>query len=38
MLRKSFRHALACASLIAMAAVATPASAQQIDRIIVFGD
>jgi uncharacterized protein YhjY with autotransporter beta-barrel domain/phospholipase/lecithinase/hemolysin len=38
MLRKSFRTALGCASLIAMAAVATPASAQQIDRIIVFGD
>ena len=37
MLRKSFRTALGCASLIAVAAVATPASAQQIDRIIGFG-
>src|SRR4051812_21595692 len=35
MVRKSFRRALACASLIAIAA---PASAQQIDRIVAFGD
>ena len=38
MLKSSLRRALACASLVTMAAVATPASAQQIDRIIVFGD
>lgn len=34
----SFRRALACVSLVALAAAATPASAQQIDRIIAFGD
>jgi len=38
MFRTSFRRALACASLIAIAATATPAAAQQIDRIVVFGD
>jgi phospholipase/lecithinase/hemolysin/uncharacterized protein YhjY with autotransporter beta-barrel domain len=38
MFRKSFRRALGCASLITIAALATPASAQQIDRIVVFGD
>ena len=38
MFRKSFRRALGCASLITIAAFATPASAQQIDRIVVFGD
>jgi uncharacterized protein YhjY with autotransporter beta-barrel domain/phospholipase/lecithinase/hemolysin len=32
------RRVLACASLLSLAAIATPASAQQIDRIIVFGD
>ena len=37
MLRNHFRRAFACASLIAIAA-ATPAAAQQIDRIVVFGD
>src|SRR5437879_3840114 len=35
--RRCFR-ALACASLISFAALSTPAAAQQIDRIIVFGD
>ena len=35
---KTFRRALACASLTAIAAVSTPAAAQQIDRIVVFGD
>src|SRR5690349_615073 len=38
MFRKNFRRALGCASLIAMTAVSTAVSAQQIDRIIVFGD
>ncbi len=38
MLKSSLRRALACASLITMAAVSTPAAAQQIDRIVVFGD
>ena len=38
MLRKNFRRALGCASLVAIAAVSTPAAAQQIDRIVVFGD
>src|SRR4051812_30611580 len=33
-----FRRALACASLIAVAAGSAPASAQQIDRIVAFGD
>ena len=36
--RVILRRALACASLITIAAVATPASAQQIDRIVVFGN
>src|SRR4051812_48491022 len=38
MVRRYLSRALACASLIAVAAAATPAAAQQIDRIIVFGD
>jgi outer membrane lipase/esterase len=38
MLRSNFRHALACASLIALAAVSTPADAQQIKRIVAVGD
>ena len=38
MFKSNLRRALACASLITIAAVATPASAQQIDRIVVFGD
>jgi uncharacterized protein YhjY with autotransporter beta-barrel domain/phospholipase/lecithinase/hemolysin len=38
MARKIFRRALACASLIATAAGSTPAAAQQIDRIVAFGD
>ena len=35
---KHFRRALACASLGAIAAVSTPAAAQQIHRIVAFGD
>jgi len=38
MVRSHLRSALACASLIAIAAVAAPASAQQIDRIVAVGD
>jgi outer membrane lipase/esterase len=38
MLKSKLRRALACASLATMAAVSTPVSAQQIQRIIVFGD
>jgi uncharacterized protein YhjY with autotransporter beta-barrel domain/phospholipase/lecithinase/hemolysin len=38
MKRRRFSGALACTSLFSLAAVAAPASAQQIDRIIVFGD
>ena len=38
MLRRKICRALGCASLAAMAAVSTPAAAQQIDRIVVFGD
>jgi uncharacterized protein YhjY with autotransporter beta-barrel domain/phospholipase/lecithinase/hemolysin len=38
MLPKRFRRAFACASLITIAAGSTPAAAQQIDRIVVFGD
>src|SRR4051794_20528536 len=38
MFKSNLRRTLACASLITIAAVATPASAQQIDRIVVFGD
>jgi outer membrane lipase/esterase len=38
MFKCNLRRALACASLVTIAAVATPASAQQIDRIVVFGD
>jgi len=36
--RRTFRRALACASLIATAASSTPSAAQQIDRIVAFGD
>jgi outer membrane lipase/esterase len=36
--RRHLSRALACASLISFAVVATPAAAQRIDRIIVFGD
>jgi outer membrane lipase/esterase len=35
---EGFRRAFACASLITVAAVSTPAAAQQIDRIVAFGD
>jgi outer membrane lipase/esterase len=38
MLRSNFRRALACASLIALAAVSTAADAQQIKRIVAVGD
>ena len=38
MFAKNVRRALACASLIAVAAGSAPASAQQIDRIVAFGD
>ena len=38
MLNRLFRRALGCASLAAVAAGAAPASAQLIDRIVVFGD
>lgn len=38
MLNGKVRVALACASVIAMGAAAAPASAQQIDRIVAFGD
>ena len=38
MLRKSFRLALSGASMLAVAATATPAAAQQIDRIVAVGD
>jgi len=38
MLNRFIRRALGCASLMALAAGATPASAQQINRIVVFGD
>ncbi len=38
MVRWRFSRAFACASLIAIAAVPAPALAQQIDRIVVFGD
>lgn len=36
--RRRFFRALACASVVAIAAGASPAAAQQIDRIVVFGD
>lgn len=36
--RRCFSRALACASALSIAAVATPAAAQHIDRIVVFGD
>ena len=38
MLKTISCRALACASLLAVASASTPASAQQIQRIIVFGD
>jgi uncharacterized protein YhjY with autotransporter beta-barrel domain/phospholipase/lecithinase/hemolysin len=38
MVRRSFRRALSCASIIAAAAASTPAAAQQIDRIVAIGD
>ena len=38
MLNKVLGRALVCASILAFAASATSADAQQIDRIIVFGD
>src|SRR5689334_22617168 len=38
MARSYFRRALACASLIATAVASTPAAAQQVDRIVAFGD
>src|SRR6476469_7147248 len=38
MSHKSFRAALACASFLALAAGSAPASAQQIERIVAFGD
>ena len=39
MVRNNVRRALVgCASLIALASVPTPAAAQQIERIVVFGD
>jgi phospholipase/lecithinase/hemolysin len=34
----SFRRALGCASLLAVAAASSPAAAQQIDRIVAVGD
>jgi uncharacterized protein YhjY with autotransporter beta-barrel domain/phospholipase/lecithinase/hemolysin len=36
--RRRISRALACASMIALSALSSPAAAQQIDRIIVFGD
>ena len=36
--RRRFSRGLACASLIALGAIASPAAAQQIDRIVAFGD
>lgn len=38
MVRRHLSRALACASLLSIAAVPAPAAAQQISRIIVFGD
>lgn len=38
MLNRFFRRTLGCASLLALAAGGAPASAQHIDRIVVFGD
>jgi uncharacterized protein YhjY with autotransporter beta-barrel domain/phospholipase/lecithinase/hemolysin len=38
MVRRRISRALACASLVSIAAIPTPAAAQQISRIIVFGD
>src|SRR5438045_9718906 len=36
--RRRWARAVACASLVSLAALSAPAAAQQIDRIIVFGD
>ena len=36
--RRSLTKALACASLVSLAAAPTPAAAQQISRMVVFGD
>jgi uncharacterized protein YhjY with autotransporter beta-barrel domain/phospholipase/lecithinase/hemolysin len=36
--RRRVSRALACASLLAMTGLTAPAAAQQIDRIVVFGD
>lgn len=38
MIRRTFLRALACAPLFSIAALSTPASAQQITRIVAFGD
>ena len=38
MVRRRISRALACASLLSIAAIPAPAAAQQINRIIVFGD
>jgi outer membrane lipase/esterase len=38
MVRRCLVRALACASLLSIAAVPAPAEAQQISRIVVFGD
>ena len=36
--RRSIARTLSCASLVSLAGLASPAAAQQIDRIVVFGD
>ena len=36
--RRRLSRALACASLLPLVALAAPAGAQQIDRIVAFGD
>ena len=38
MTKRIFARALACASMLTIAAGSAPASAQQIRRIVVFGD
>jgi len=38
MVRRSLSRALACVSLLSIAAVPAPATAQQISRIVAFGD
>ena len=35
---RHLKRALLCASLLPFAALSAPAAAQQIDRIVVFGD